>query len=352
MHKLISVAKAAVTAGLSLSILAGNAVPAFADDKLPTGDYGAGFAYGTTDTETHGQTRIYVKGNPVTDLKDATTVGQFQVTIPVGIHFVATTDGTIVGPSDGTAIFQNKSSHYDVHISKIGVEADEQVTLMDTPHELESDQIYISMTPTRGKLVDGAFVANGNQELKADKLANYLEPAAPALGANYDIEKDGGILALNKLGGKIGGFDKLNPATDTQVGTVNWVVRAGSRHEADVEDCFCTIRFHANGGTWLNDALPDQRVQVLDPEKLPVHTTIAGVQNTQVVNGKNYLAKYVVNADGTFETKQFKGWYLEPHGDTDNLNGLTQITKLADLATATDSDYAGKTFDVYAAYGA
>jgi hypothetical protein len=93
-------------------------------------------------------------------------------------------------------------------------------------------------------------------------------------------------------------------------------------------------------------------VQVLDPEKLPVHTTIAGVQNTQVVNGKNYLAKYVVNADGTFETKQFKGWYLEPHGDTDNLVGLTQIEKLADLATATGSDYAGKTFDVYAAYGA
>ena len=350
MHKFTSVAEAAVTAGLSLSVLAGNVTPAFADARLPRADYGAEFAYGTTDTETHGQTRIYVKGNPVTDLKDEATVGQYQVTIPVGIHFVATTDGTIVGPSDGTAIFENKSSHYDVHISKIGVQADGGATLKADPSGLNSDEIYISMTPTRGKLVEGKFVANNNQTAEVDKLANYLEPKAPALGENYDIEKDGGILALNKLGGKIGGFNKLNPATDTQVGTVNWVVRAGSRHEADLEDCICTIRFHANGGTWLNGALPDQRVEVFDSSKLPTQKVNEEACKTLLPNGQEYLAKYVVNADGTFETKQFKGWYLVPHGDDDSLDGASQVSKVGDLSST--GQYAGKTFDVYAAYGA
>ena len=193
-----SVARGAVSAGLALAMALSGAVPALAETSS-------------------GQTNLYVE---VKESSLTTPEGygeQMRVTIPVAINYVADETGALTGPADGATMIVNGTKTGAVHVAQIGVTPAQGITLVTTADAADADdEAYLSVTPGTGT---------------ADTFGNYVTPAAPTSG-EWDIAQ-GESLALNNLGGKLGGIGgAIDPANKTQVATVNWTVAAGTAAQA------------------------------------------------------------------------------------------------------------------------
>ena len=163
-------------------------------------------------------TPIYVEP----DMSGSSTVDgygdtQMKVVLPVGLSFRATTDGTLHGPSDGTAQITN-NSETAVRISKIQVTSEGGFSLKGSAAQVQEDSdVYLTMTPGEGSEV---------------ALADYTNGAAPSSKADWEIA-GGDSLGLNRVGGKIGNISSLSPSGKTRVAAINWTVAAGTADAGD-----------------------------------------------------------------------------------------------------------------------
>lgn len=193
------IAQKAVAAGLGLAMALGSIAPSVAI------------------ADSGGDTSLYV----VADDQGITTPEgaedeNIKVVIPVAISYVADTQGNLTGPSDGTVAIKNNTQLGSVHVSKIQVTPEENVTLATTAAAAnEDDEVYLTMTPGSGNAIS---------------LANFQTEAAPR-SDQWDIAQ-ASELELNGLTGKIGGFDELDPATKSKLATVHWTVAAGTAVQA------------------------------------------------------------------------------------------------------------------------
>lgn len=349
-----------IAAGLGLSLAWGTTAVAFAEgssdsgsaSSLPAGEY-ANSQYGGQNGASTGDTRLYIVGkqNDLTT-DEGSTDEQIKVSIPVAIHYVADNEGNLYGPADNNVMLVNHTTTGAVHVSKIGVTASTGVTIVNGAGNANTnDKVALTMTPVRGTLAESGgtktFSAAENGTGQADQLGSYANAAKdPTYKNDWDIAQTNGAVALNELTGKIGGFGTIDPATDYQVGTVNWTVRSGTRAAADTKDTSVTIRFRTNGGFVMDGRSLDQQVvPVLDSAALPNQVALSdNVLSTALISGTGVLGKRVIVGGGE-TTVSFKEWNTKADGQ-----GQTVAT-IADLESgATAASLAGKTFVLYAIY--
>jgi hypothetical protein len=179
-------------------------------------------------------TPIYIEP----DMSGSSTVDgygdtQMKVVLPVGISFRATTDGTLHGPSDGTAQITN-NSETAVRIAKIQVTSEGGFSLKGSANQVqEASDVYLAMTPGEGSEV---------------ALADYATGAAPTKKADWEIA-GGDSLGLNNVGGKIGNISSLSPSGKTRVAAINWTVAAGSAETGDANAGQVIVHCVTNAGT-------------------------------------------------------------------------------------------------------
>ena len=131
-HGTARIARAALSAGLALSMAMGGIAPALAETSS-------------------GQTNLYVQ---VQESSLTTPEGygeQMRVTIPVAINYVADETGALTGPADGATLITNNTKTGAVHVAQIGVQAASGVTIVPTAEAADADdEVYLSVTPGTG----------------------------------------------------------------------------------------------------------------------------------------------------------------------------------------------------------
>lgn len=395
-------ARSAILAGLGFALAIGPVAPALAETKAQgnsddpvIGEYANPEFDEQVSGTSEGDTKLYIIGKQ-DDLttSEGSITEQVKVSIPVAIHYVAEIDadgnGQLVGPSNDVVKFVNHTKLGAVHISKIQVDGTKSgntevndITLATNVGTV-NDRMSFNMQPVQGQSDDSgerfvpvtAFAAAENSAYKQayetqlaenlqqdqfvdgslDELGNYSTttngentagvPINPINKNDWNILQKNGALGLNSLTGKIGGFSKIDPSTDYPAGVIHWTVRAGTRKQADTKDATVTIHFNSNNGS-NKDCVPvaDQKVVVLNVDKLPVREDLAAGLNTAITAGTGVEGpKTVTNADGTVTTYTFKEWRTSP-----DRNSGAKISKISDLGTSA-SEIAGKTFEVYAIY--
>jgi hypothetical protein len=193
------IAQKVVAAGLGIAMALGSVAPTIAL------------------AESTGDTGLYVtaQDNDITTPEGAQDEN-IKVVIPVAISYVADTDGTLTGPSDGSVAIKNNASVGSVHVSKIQVTPETGVTLVESANAAdENDETYLRITPGSGHYINLS-------EFQAEKAPRPDE---------WDIAQSS-QLALNELTGKIGGFGAINPVTKSKLATVHWTVAGGSAAQA------------------------------------------------------------------------------------------------------------------------
>jgi len=194
-------ARAAIGAALSASLALAGAAPALADTS-------------------GGETALYVTLDQ-THLTTPEGYGddQMRVTIPVAISYVADELGNLTGPADGATLISNNATAGAVHVSQIHAVPESGISLVTTAAAAdEDDEVFLSVTPGAGT---------------ADTFGNYVEAKAPTAG-QWDVAQ-GSSLALNNLGGKVGGLDTIDPSTKARIATIEWTVAAGTAAQAEAE---------------------------------------------------------------------------------------------------------------------
>lgn len=225
-----------------------------ADQRNGEGDGGERTAQPPADSETapgketagsplpssRGETRLYV----VADASALTTpegkdpddpdglLDQIRVTIPVAIHYVADSAGTLSGPKDNVIKFSNNST-MPVHVASASVSDGNGAAIVtkgqeeQAEREGKADSIWLSLTNSNGDSIDlGDY--KGERDLRAGKwnIARSTKPSG-----EERIADDANKLYLNGLTGRISGFGGIDPAKDTQVGEIHWTVRPGTNAE-------------------------------------------------------------------------------------------------------------------------
>ena len=336
--------------------------------------------------ESRGDTKLYIIGQQ-DDLttSEGAADEQVKVSIPVAIHYVANSEGVLTGPSDNVVKFVNHTKTGPVHVSKISVDANGSVSDIAPTANVgtTNDKMGFTMQPVQGQSDDtgsvfvpatqftnasyvdvskdasGATVASLNgttagtnydvkstdatysqyvQEGTVDQLGNYSvttsglntkkEMLDPTVPGDWNIAQKNGALGLNKLGGVIGGFGQIDSGTDYQAGAIHWIVRSGTREQADNKDCTLTIRYNANTGERAEGAtgdtalLQDQKTKILTyTASTPGHSSAlaydqATARGAQLKADSAVTApKQVTNSDGSVKTYAFRGWSLDPKAD-------------------------------------
>lgn len=227
VHRPDSMATRVVAAGLGVALAASPVVAIAETPKDTEGKPG----------ESYGQTQLTVRadGTDLTtpegeDDNDTNgTLDQVRVTIPVRIDFVAKSDGELIGPDDKNVKFSNNST-MPVHVASAKVTSSEGTRIATAEEERaaeakgEADVIHLGLTNSNGDAIDlGSYTGDG-AALKEGAWDIARSPKQDGKGREEDSVNK---LYLNKLGGRISGFDKLDPARQTQVGQIHWTVRPG-----------------------------------------------------------------------------------------------------------------------------
>lgn len=399
--------QAAIVAGLGLAMALAPVAPAFADTADPdagkidtpvVGEYSNPDYETQVDGRSDGDTSLYVIGQQ-SDGDLTTSEGavdeNVKVSIPVAIHYVADTEGNLVGPSDNVVKFVNHTKLGAVHVSKIAVENTSPAHIVkENDVDGQNDYMSLNIRPMQGQSdVTGSDVTEwvdfssyemtawqGNRDdfvdgtLGGDELGNYvttinhetgerggytetgnrpsddtesvgtwLDPTDPNA---WNIAQKEGALILNDLDGTIGGFGSMNPATDTKAGTIHWMVRAGTRAQADAKDTSMTLHFNSNNGSNANcTPVGDQTMQIMTydgtKQKLVMRED-ASLAGTNVLRaGTDVTApRTVTNADGTQTTYTFQGWSIYPDAaERDNAEPLTNAKAILDAVVADTTMY-------------
>ncbi len=222
VHRPDSMAAKVVAAGLGVA-LAASPVAAMAEtSKEAEGRPG----------ESYGQTQLTVRADG-TDLTtpegENETLDQVRVTIPVKIDFVAKSDGELIGPNDKKVKFSNNST-MPVHVASAKVTSAEGTRIATAEEERaaeakgEADVIYLGLTNSKGDAIDLGRYEGDGAALKEGAWDIARSPKQDGKAREGDSVNK---LYLNKLGGRISGFGKLDPARQTQVGQIHWTVRPG-----------------------------------------------------------------------------------------------------------------------------
>lgn len=222
VHRPDSMAARVVAAGLGVA-LAASPVAAMAEtSKEAEGRPG----------ESYGQTQLTVRADG-TDLTtpegENETLDQVRVTIPVKIDFVAKSDGELIGPNDKKVKFSNNST-MPVHVASAKVTSAEGTRIATAEEERaaetkgEADVIHLGLTNSKGDAIDLGRYAGDGAALKEGAWDIARSPKQDGKAREGDSVNK---LYLNKLGGRISGFGKLDPARQTQVGQIHWTVRPG-----------------------------------------------------------------------------------------------------------------------------
>lgn len=360
------VTRAAVAAGLGVMMAWVPLAPAFAQtgaNDVPVVGESANPEYtNQVGGESTGDTKLYVIGKQ-DDL--ATSEGSItqnvKVSIPVAIHYVADSQGNLVGPSDDVVKFVNHTRLGAVHVSKIAVQNSGDASIVMDGENLGNDQMSFFVQPvqgqsdetgstfTRGTATEGNesdYVAIG----EIDQLGNYASrdhdnAKDPTHKGDWNVAQGHGALALNGLTGRIGGFGKLDASTDYQAGTIHWTVRAGTRAQADQRDATLTIHYNSNDGTNAGCVpVADQKVQVLMVDQLPDIVPNEEELAKPLARGASDVVapKSYTRADGTVVNYAFKEWNTQADGQG------TTVAKVGDLGTA--QSLAGAVMEVYAIF--
>ena len=337
----------AIVCGLGLAASLGCATVARADEpNVPVGEYTADIYSDLTNNTSTGETNLYiVSGDKETAVSEGSHGNnvQLRVSVPVGIHYVALKNGVILGPSDGKVMFRNLTEMSAVHIAGIAVsEVGPAKIVSHAESETMPDGMSLTMCPMLVDDEEGSYNADQCTHM-IDEFANYVGTAAksPVKKYEWDIPV-GGRLSLFDLGGFMGSFDKLNPLVDTQVGTVHWTIRLGTRAEADERDSKVTIRYHANGGVLKAGAkLNEQRFTVVDPVSLPKVVPQEDVLGSSFVDATDILEKTEIEVGGTLTKHVFCGWSRDAAGKE-------PVNVLSDIGSA--EELAGKSYTLYANY--
>lgn len=359
-------ARAAITAGLGIAMAMGPVLPALADtgnaDTPVVGESANPEYTAQVAGESAGDTKLYIIGKQ-DDLttSEGSRTENVKVSIPVAIHYVADSEGNLAGPTNNTVKFVNHTSMGAVHVSKIAVQDAGDAHVVVDADNLGNDQMSFFVQPVQGQSNEEgssftpgtATEGNDTDFVKTgaiDQLGNYAsktheQAVNPQHKGDWNIAQKHGALALNNLTGHIGGFGKISPSTDYQVGTIHWTVRAGTRAQADTKDATVTIHYNSNDGSNA-DCVPvaDQQVVVLQTSQLPSVVADTAAMNTPLSAGASSVVapKSHTNPDGSVTTKSFAGWFKDAE-----CNG-TPVTTVADLGSA--AEIAGKVFELYAKF--
>lgn len=361
MRKWGKVARAAVAASLGAVLVAGSAVPAFAevgaaDTPVPGESANVGYT-SQVRGESNGDTKLYVIGRQ-DDLttSEGSVTENVRVSIPVAIHYVADERGNLVGPADNVVKFVNHTKLGSVHVSKIAVQNSGDARIVADSDALANDEMSFFVRPVAGVSDDAgaSFTPAAAQGEPAggtiDQLGTYADKAHgegidPTHRDEWDIAQKNGALALNGLTGRIGGFGKLDPSTDYQAGTIHWTVRAGTRAQADEKDASVTIHYNSNDGSNAGCVpVADQKVRVLQTNALPNKVADAEGLATPVHAGAaDVVAPHAVtHADGSETTYRFKGWNTRADGTG------TWVATVSDMGSA--AELAGTVQELYAVF--
>lgn len=323
MYKRDGIMRAVVSAGLGIALVLQPVANALAegssqDPGLPAGEYASpDYAdAAAANKESTGDTRLYV-----TSKKDALTASegsvdsQMRVSVPVAIHYVADTTGSLVGPSNDTVKFVNNTPLGTVHVSGIQVDSSPNVEIVNYSAGMTDGQMSFAVRPVSKEAGEGAAPSQGT----IDQLGNYAaeKGGSPIKKNEWNIPGSGGTLALNDLTGFVKGFGAISPDTDTQVGVVHWTVRLGTREHADELDRSVTLRYHLNGGTLPEGVtLEDRTISVLnlDNEGNFVAREEAGDENLAALQEGRIIPPKELNDDGTLTNLKFYGWSTSPTG--------------------------------------
>jgi hypothetical protein len=147
----------------------------------------------------------------------------------VRIDFVAKSDGELKGPKDNEVKFSNNST-MPVHVASAKVTSAEGTRIATAEEERaaeakgEADVIHLGLTNSKGDAIDLGRYAGDGAALKEGAWDIARSPKQDGKAREGDSVNK---LYLNKLGGRISGFGKLDPARETQVGQIHWTVRPG-----------------------------------------------------------------------------------------------------------------------------
>ena len=211
--------------GASAVIAAAGIAPAMAFAAVePSVDYTGGTG---TNVTTLTLTAEDADANLADDNGNGDVKTNAKVQVPVAINFVAGTDGTITGPTD--AKITNYSS-YKVNVSNIKATATSPATLVSAANCDGDDEVYLAFKPTDNTttLVDLSEYLDTatNDEGKAPAAGEWNIAAATNAGTAEAVGVD---LALTNFTGKIAKFKDLDPTQKTEIGEIEWTVKAGTR---------------------------------------------------------------------------------------------------------------------------
>jgi hypothetical protein len=354
-----SIGTLATTLAVACATMSAVPVSVAAQEGLSTGeygmdDYGRGF-----DATSTGETKLYLMKDQYAGVGNEGARAnhvQLNVTIPVGIHYTVLENDRIVGPADQKVFFRNETQTSAVHVSGIFVQEANGAHIVtkdkvkDNTADQAHDTLALSMRPDPGHYDDKGNIVMGNPG-HDDEFGAYVgnTPKSPAHKHDWDIAP-GEVLALNKLGGSCFHdviFDALNPAVETQIGSVRWSVRLGTRAQADANDSCVTLRFHANGGTVVSgQPLQDMAIPVIDADALPEVVAIDDVLNTQMRDATGELTRREVIGSEVID-RIFIGWAKDAAG----LESVETLEDLVDvMGVDSVADLAGKTVTLYADY--
>lgn len=359
-------ARAAICAGLGASLTVAPLAPALAEpgaaDTPVVGESANPSYEDQVRGESAGDTKLYVIGS-ADDLttSEGSVTENVKVSIPVAIHYVADSEGNLVGPSNNVVKFVNHTNLGAVHVSKIAVQNAENASIVKSTGTLANDQMCFFVRPVQGQsneagstFVAGAATEGTGSDFKLvgekDELGNYAslthdQAQNPVNKGDWNIAQKHGALALNDLSGKVGGFGAIDAATDTQVGTVHWTVRAGTRAQADFKDASVTVHFNSNNGSNANCVpVGDQRVEVLRTQDLPNKVARDEGLLTPLDAGADDVVapKSRTNPDGTVTSYRFAGWNTAADG-----SGKT-VSTIGDMGSA--EELAGTVRELYAIF--
>lgn len=361
----VRVARAAIAAGLGAAMVVGPYTPAFAQagaaDTPVVGESANPEYMRQVEGESTGDTKLYVIGKQ-DDLttSEGSVTENIKVSIPVAIHYVADSEGNLVGPSDNVVKFVNHTSLGSVHVSKIAVQNSGDAEIVVDSDDLEDDQMSFFITPQVGTsdAQGSSFTPTSGQTGTQDELGNYsnkthAQAINPTNKGDWNIAQKNGALALNGLTGRIGGFDSVDPSTDYQAGTIHWTVRAGTRAQADVKDATVTIHYNSNNGSNANCVpVGDQSVQVLQTDALPNAVALSSGMDTVLSAGASSVTPPPshTNADGSVTSYVFSGWNTKADGSGTTVRKVSDLASVQGDANAKAASLAGTVQEVYAIF--
>jgi len=137
---------------------------------------------------------------------------QIDFTAPVAVEFGVDPSGAFQTPDNGSI---SNDSVFSIYVSKIGVAAKNGATLKTVSAATGADEIGVTITPGSGTAVE---------------IADYTTAAAPAVGTDWNMARDGqtGDSISLAYAGQIGEFGSIDPSSKVNFAQITWYVKAGA----------------------------------------------------------------------------------------------------------------------------